>query len=68
MSLGGDLENAYAKERLDRLTARADADRAAHETGRKSLFLRLRERLWPHHHEPGDSQDSSNGTVDVPGH
>jgi hypothetical protein len=53
MSLGGDFDSAYAKERLERLTALADADRAAREAGRKSLFGRLRELLWPRRQEPG---------------
>lgn len=69
MSLGpGPAEDADGKERLDGLVANANARRAAREAGRKSLFLRLRGRLWPHRQAPRSGQESSYGTFDDPGH
>lgn len=46
MSFGDGLsENAYAAERLARLTAKADAIRAARQARRKPFLSRLRDRL-----------------------
>jgi hypothetical protein len=45
MSFGDGLyENAYAKERLARLTAKADAARAARQARCKPFLSRLRDR------------------------
>ena len=67
MSLGdGQFENAYAKERLDRLLANADAVRAARDARRTSLFRRLRQRLRQRL-RPG-RQTPLDGTFGEPGH
>jgi hypothetical protein len=68
MSLGGGpLEDAYGEDRLARFTAKADADRAAHAAGHKSLFARLRERLRPHRQEPRGGQEIPRRAFDDPG-
>jgi hypothetical protein len=36
--------------------------------GDNSLFLRLRERLWPHTREPRGGQQNSDSAFDDPGH
>jgi hypothetical protein len=36
--------------------------------GDNSLFLRMRERLWPHRGEPRGSQHNSDSAFDDPGH
>jgi hypothetical protein len=59
MSLGGDPAEGEYQQRLDRIIARADADRAAREAGHKSLLLRLRERLWPRRQAPRGGQENS---------
>ena len=56
------------KDRLAKLTAQADAYRAARLTGRKSLLRRVLDRLRPHRQEPGNEPHSSYGTSDDPGH
>jgi hypothetical protein len=60
-------EDAAGKQYVDRLMAKADADRAAHLAGHKSLFRRLVERLRPHRQEPGGDPQSNYGTSDDPG-
>jgi hypothetical protein len=68
MSLGGgQSENAYAKARLDHLMAKADADRAAREAGRTSLFARLLVRLRPRRQAPHSGQQSATSGFDDPG-
>jgi hypothetical protein len=68
MSLGGgSLENQDFKARVDKLAAKADADRAAREAGYMSFFGRLRERLRPRRQAPR-VQDGSYGTFGDPGH
>jgi len=68
MSFGsGQFENAYARERLDRLLAKADAGRAARVAGRTSLFRRLRERRWPRRQAPQGGREIPRGTFGDPG-
>jgi len=55
------------KSDLNRLIAKADADRAARLGGHKSLFRRLLERLRPHRQEPGGDPQGNYGTSDDPG-
>ena len=50
------------KDRLAKLTAQADAYRAACLTGRKSLLRRVLERLRPHRQQPGNEPYGSYGT------
>jgi len=67
MSLGdGQFENAYAKERLDRLSANAAAGRAARQAGRTSLFRRLGRSLRPRPQAPYGGRDP-DGTFGGPG-
>jgi hypothetical protein len=56
------------KQRLERLTAKADAYRAGRLAGRKPLLRRVLERLRPHRQEPGNEPHGSDGTLDGPGH
>lgn len=59
-------DHAWGNERLRKLTARADADRAAREAGYKSPFRRLLSRLLPHREELSGDPRSNYGT-DEPG-
>ena len=69
MSFGNSpADSAEGKQRLDRLTAQADAYRAGRLAGRKSLLRRMLERLRPHRQEPGSEPHGSYGTLDDPGH
>jgi len=69
MSLGNSpADSAGSKQRLDRLTAQADAYRAGRLAGRKPLLRRVLERLRPHRQEPGNEPHGSDGTLDGPGH
>jgi hypothetical protein len=56
------------KQRLDRLVAKADAYRAGHLAGHKSLMRRVLDRLRPHRQEPGSEPHGPDGTFDDPGH
>jgi hypothetical protein len=47
----------------DRLTAKADADRAARLAGRKSSFQRLLDRLCPHRQQQASDPESDYGTT-----
>jgi len=47
--------------------AKAEADRAARLTGRKSLFQRLLDRLRPNRQGLGGDSQSNYGTSDDPG-
>jgi len=69
MSFGNSpADSAAGKQRLDRLTARADAYRAGRLAGRKSLLRRVLERLRPHRPQPGNEPYGSYGTMDDPDH
>jgi hypothetical protein len=56
------------KQRLERLTAKADAYRAGRLAGRKPLLRRVLERLRPHRQQPGNEPYGSYGTLDDPDH
>jgi hypothetical protein len=66
-----DLGRPTAKGDSDRergrLTAQADANRAAREAGYKSPFRRLLDRLRPHREEPGSGPQGNDGTPDKQG-
>jgi hypothetical protein len=70
MSLGlgdGSYERASSQADVNRLAARADADRAARLAGHKSPFRRLLERLRPHRQEQGgDPQSDDEPTGQFP--
>jgi hypothetical protein len=69
MSLGDDPGlDVNAKRRYEMFLAQADADRIARAAGHKSLFRRVRERLWPHSQAPRNGQQSCDGTFGDPGH
>jgi len=69
MSFGNNpADSAPGKQRLEKLTAQADAYRAGRLAGRKSLLRRVLERLRPHRQEPGSEPHGSYGTSDDPGH
>jgi hypothetical protein len=69
MSFGNSpADSAEGKQRLDRLTAQADAYRAGRLAGRKSFLRRVLERLRPRRQEPGSEPHGSYGTVDDSGH
>ena len=61
------MDYAEGSVRSDQLRAAADADRAAHLTGRKSRFRRLIERLRPHRQELAGDPQSDYGTLNDPG-
>jgi hypothetical protein len=68
MSFGNNpADSAAGKQHSDRLMAKAEADRAARLTGRKSLFQRLLDRLRPNRQGLGGDSQSSYGTSDDPG-
>jgi hypothetical protein len=67
MSIGNNPADGD-KSHLNRLIAKADAERAARLAGREPLFRRLAERLRPHRQEPGGDPPSNYGTTDHPGH
>jgi hypothetical protein len=52
-------DSAGSKQRLDQLTAQADAYRAARLAARKPLLRRVLERLWPHRQKPGSGPHGS---------
>lgn len=67
MAFGGNpADDEWGKQKLRRLTAQADVDRAAHEVGHKSIFRRLLDRLRPHRAESGGDPRSNYGTLDKP--
>ena len=69
MSFGNSpADSAEGKQRLDRLTARANAYRAGRLAGRKPLLRRVLERLRPHRQEPGSQPHGPYGTLHDPGH
>jgi hypothetical protein len=62
MSFGNNpADRAPSQESLNRLIAKADADRAARLAGHRSLLRRLLDRLRPHHQEPDGDQHGSYG-------
>ena len=69
MSFGNSpADSAGSKQRLDRLTAQADAYRAGRLAGRKPLLRRVLERLRPHRQQPGNEPYGFYGTMDDPDH
>jgi len=68
MSFGNNpADSAAGKQHSDRFMAKAEADRAARLTGRKSLFQRLLDRLRPNRQGLGGDSQSNYGTSDDPG-
>jgi hypothetical protein len=68
MSFGNNpADSAAGKQHSERFMAKADADRAAAATGRKSFFQRLLERLRPQRQELGGDSQGNYGTSDDPG-
>ena len=68
MSFGNNpADRGYEKQRYERFTAKADADRAARLAGRKPLIERLLERLRPHREEPGSDPQNFPGIPSDPG-
>lgn len=69
MSFGNNPgDHAWSQEKLRKLTAQADADRAARTGGYKSPLRRLLGRLRPHRQKPTGDPRSDYGTSDGPGH
>ncbi len=60
MSLGSDFDKY--ESRIDRYLIEGEAGRAARAAkaavGYKSLFQRLRERIWPARQKPGDGSET----------
>jgi hypothetical protein len=67
MSFGNNpADSAAGKQHSERFMAKADADRAARLTGRKSFFQRLLELLRPQRQELGGDAPGNYGTSDDP--